>query len=383
MVRLKFSLKTLHKDLAKVTRSSSFGESLKERLKRGYQKHKKAIHIGLGVAGAVGTAAVAHHYLKKNKKELKEAEREVKKAENEVKKAENEVNKAENEVNNTEHKVKRAENQVKKAEANREVNNTENDAINSEEAKRKEEEAKRKEDEARREAEQANRQAEEAKRKEEEARDRAEKARYQEEEAQRLIKEDNWDNYETILEKLKQERMDRLNQLIKNNATFEELLLDAQINIKKCEAARSNREKDPEYNSYTSNRKKFINKLLDDIENESIEQITTTQLKIENEWNTVYKPKLEEHKKLRMDKWKQLKANTPLNELLSYAENRKNRAQKDLNSFDKNNTRKMTLNEEMFIRQNFEDRILEASEQIVEIKQKMKLSFGKRIRRRR
>ena len=106
------------------------------------------------------------------------------------------------------------------------------------------------------------------------------------------------------------------------------------------------------------------------------------ELKIENEWNTVYKPKLEEHKKLRMDKWKQLKANTPLNELLSYAENRKKRAQKELNSFDKNNTRKMTLNEEIFIRQGYYHRILEASEQILEIEQKMKLSFGKRTRQR-
>ena len=82
-----------------------------------------------------------------------------------------------------------------------------------------------------------------------------------------------------------------------------------------------------------------------------------------------------------MDKWKQLKANTPLNELLSYAQNRRNRAQKDFEKFNKNNTRKMSLNEEMFIRQNFKDRIEEASQQIDDIQQRMKLNFGKRRRR--
>ena len=213
MVRSKISLKTLHKDLAKVTRSSSFGESLKERLKRGYQKHKKAIHIGLGVAGVVGTAAAAHHYLKKNKK----AEQEVKKAEHEVKKAEQEVKKAE-------HEVKKAEQDVKKAESAT-VNETEEVKRKAEEAARKALEAAEKLKE--KEEKEQERLKQEVKRKEEEEYE----ARRQAEEAIRVEYEkrnkDWYDNYFPKLKEQRKQRLDRWNEIIKGK-TPDQILADAK-----------------------------------------------------------------------------------------------------------------------------------------------------------
>jgi len=247
MVRSKISLKTLHKDLAKVTRSSSFGESLKERLKRGYQKHKKAIHIGLGVAGAVGTAAVAHHYLKKNKKaaqELKEAE----------------------------HKV---------------------------------EEAKRKVEEANRETEQAKHKADE-----------------------------EWDTvYKPKLEEKKRLRMNRWNELIKNNVVADKLLWDARKR-RNIAVEEGNKFMDDPTPNLSSNERKFR---LEDYHNridEAEEQITKTQLIIDEDWHTIYKPKLEEFKQERMDKWKQLEKNATLDELLQDAQKRRDVALKEGNEFD-------------------------------------------------